>query len=84
MSLLLSPLNKLVACTVCWSGDDLTMNAANLAVGFMFLVLLTVLGSLLAFIFVLARRARTAGPISVPARTHHSRPKPDQSILPRD
>ena len=68
MNALYSSLNSLLACTVCWSGDDQTMNAANLAVGFMFVVLLSVLGSFLAFIFVLARRARQAEPVPVPVR----------------
>lgn len=65
MYTLYSSLNSLLACTVCWSGGDQTMNAANLAVGFMFVVLLMVLGSFLAFIFVLARRSRQAEPVPV-------------------
>lgn len=62
MHSLLFSLNALLACTICWSGEDRTMNAANLAVGLLFVILLSVLGSFLAFIFVLARRSRRAGP----------------------
>lgn len=47
-----------LACTVCWGGDGTMLSDANAAVIFMLVVLTGVLGSFLAFILYLARRAK--------------------------
>ena len=58
---LLDSISPTVACAVCRGaeGDTATI-AANLAIGFMLVVVAGVLGSVLSFVFYLGRKGREA------------------------
>ncbi|MCC6882999.1 MAG: hypothetical protein WBE58_18850 [Verrucomicrobiales bacterium] len=51
----------LIACPACLGADDASTTAANFAIGFMLLVVVAILGSLLAFIKYLSKRSREFG-----------------------
>lgn len=51
-------LQPLLACSICFGSDGDSLAGANAAVLLMMVVLLSVLGSFLGFIFYLARRSR--------------------------
>ena len=55
-----SVFDGLLACAVCVGGDDATTTAANLAIGFLGVVILVVLGGILKFIHYLSRREKMA------------------------
>jgi hypothetical protein len=52
--------DSLLACAVCGGGDDATTTAANFAIGFMGLLIVAVLGSLLKFMHYLGRQEKLA------------------------
>ena len=52
--------NQLLACAVCVGGDDATTTAANLAIGFLGVIILTVLGGVLKFMHYLSRQQKLA------------------------
>lgn len=51
----------LIACPACLGADDASTTAANFAIGFMLVVVVAILGSLLAFIKYLSKRSREFG-----------------------
>ena len=51
----------LIACPACLGVDDASTTAANFAIGFMLVVVVVILGSLLAFIKYLSKRSREFG-----------------------
>ena len=52
--------DSLLACAVCVGGDDATTTAANLAIGFLGIIILTVLGGVLKFMHYLSRQQKLA------------------------
>jgi len=52
--------DSLLACAVCMGGDDATTTAANLAIGFMGLLIVAMLGAILKFMHYLARQQKLA------------------------
>ena len=53
-------LDPLLACAVCIGGDDATTTAANFAIGFLGVIILTVLGGVLKFMHYLSRQQKLA------------------------
>jgi hypothetical protein len=53
-------LDSLLACAVCVGGDDATTTAANLAIGFLGVIILSVLGGILKFMHYLSRQQKLA------------------------
>ncbi len=52
--------DSLLACAVCMGGDDATTTAANLAIGFMGLIIVGMLAAILKFMHYLARQQKLA------------------------
>lgn len=52
--------DSLLACAVCMGGDDATTTAANMAIGFMGLLIVGLLGAILKFIHYLSRQQKLA------------------------
>ena len=52
--------DSLLGCVICMGGDEATTTAANLAIGFMGVLTLLVLGSILKFMHHLSRQAKLA------------------------
>ena len=53
-------LDSFLACAVCIGGDDATTTAANLAIGFLGVIILTILGGILKFMHYLSRQQKLA------------------------
>ena len=52
--------DSLLACAVCMGGDDATTMAANLAIGFMGVLIITILASILKFAHYLSQQQKLA------------------------
>jgi len=52
--------DSLLACAVCMGGDDATTTAANMAIGFMGVLIIGMLGAILKFMHYLARQQKLA------------------------
>ena len=52
--------DSLLGCAVCIGGDDATTAAANLAIGFLGAIILSVLGGILKFMHYLSRQQKLA------------------------
>ncbi len=52
--------DSLLACAVCMGGDDATTTAANLAIGFMGVLIIGMLGAILKFMHYLSRQQKLA------------------------
>lgn len=53
-------LDSLLGCAVCMGGDDATTTAASMAIGFLGLIILSVLGGILKFMHYLSRQQKLA------------------------
>jgi hypothetical protein len=53
-------LDSLLACAVCIGGDDATTTAANYAIGFLGVIIVTILGGILKFMHYLSRQQKLA------------------------
>lgn len=53
-------IDSLLACAVCMGGDDATTVAANFAIGFLGVIILTILGGILKFMHYLSRQQKLA------------------------
>jgi hypothetical protein len=51
---------QVLACAVCLGGDDATTTAANFAIGFLGVIILSVLGGVLKFMHYLSRQQKLA------------------------
>ena len=52
--------DHLLACAVCLGGDDATTTAANFAIGFLGVIILSVLGGVLKFMHYLSNQQKLA------------------------